>query len=72
MKVVSALYPNGDLAMQHPDLLGCAENGPGLWDALHAHAYEYISLTGKEKQLDEHLPTADVLILTPCWPAYMT
>jgi formate dehydrogenase len=52
--------------------LGAAENALGLKDFLRAKGVEYVVLTNKEAELDKQLPTADVLITTPFWPAYVT
>jgi formate dehydrogenase len=72
MKIVSVLYQGGEMARNNPDLLGCAENVLGLKEFLECQGHEYVVLTDKEKQLDEHLPTTDILITTPFWPAYVT
>jgi formate dehydrogenase len=72
MKVVAVLYPGGPAARENPALLGCAENALGLRPYLEGLGHELVVLTEKEKQLDQHLPTTDVLITTPFWPAYVT
>jgi formate dehydrogenase len=71
MKVVAVLYPGGPSA-KNPDLLGCAENALGLRPFLEKNGHELVALTNKEEQLDAHLPTTEVLITTPFWPAYVT
>ncbi len=72
MKVVAVLYPGGPAAKETPELLGCAENALGLRDMIQARGHELVALTDTGSEVDEHLPTADVLIATPFWPAYIT
>ncbi len=72
MKIVAILYPGGKTAMNNPDLLGCAENALGLRDFLERNGHELVVLTDKESELDRHLPSTDILITTPFWPAYIT
>lgn len=72
MKVVAVLYQGGEIAKSNPELLGSAENALGLKDFLKSQGHEFVVLTDKEKQFDEHLPTTDILITTPFWPAYVT
>ena len=72
MKIVAVLYQGGQVARNNPELLGCAENALGLREFLEGEGHEFVVLTDKEKQLDEHLPTTDILITTPFWPAYIT
>lgn len=72
MKIVAVLYPGGPSAKTTPELLGCAENALGLRPWLEALGHELVVLTDKEEELDRHLPTADVLVTTPFWPAYVT
>ena len=72
MKIVAVLYQGGQVARNNPELLGCAENALGLREFLEGEGHEFVVLTDKEKQLDEHLPTTDILITTPFWPAYVT
>lgn len=72
MKISAFLYAGGPVAKEVPELLGCAENGLGLRDFLEAKGHEYFSLTDKEGDLEKHLPTTDILITTPFWPAYVT
>ncbi len=72
MKFVAVLYPGGAAAKTTPELLGAAENALGLRSYLEAKGHELVVLTDKEKQLDEHLPTTDVLVTTPFWPAYVS
>jgi formate dehydrogenase len=72
MKIVAVLYPGGEIARKTPELLGCAENALGLTDFLKSKGHEFIVLTDKEAELDEQLPTTNILITTPFWPAYVT
>ena len=72
MKILAVLYPGGPNAKKMPELLGCAENALGLRPFLEGKGHELVVLTEKEKQLDHHLPTTEVLITTPFWPAYVT
>ena len=39
---------------------------------LEARGHELVALTDTQTELDQHIPTADVLIATPFWPAYIT
>jgi formate dehydrogenase len=71
MKIVAVLYPGGPSA-GNPELLGCAENALGLRPFLEQNGHELVVLTNKEEQLDAQLPTTEVLITTPFWPAYVT
>ena len=72
MKVVAVLYPGGAAAAETPELLGCAENALGLRDWLEGAGHELVATTDAGAGLDGHLPTADVLIATPFWPAYIS
>lgn len=72
MKVLAVLYPGGPAAKTTPELLGCAENALGLRPFLEASGHELVVLTNKEEQLDANLPSTEVLITTPFWPAYVT
>ncbi|MCI4373842.1 MAG: NAD-dependent formate dehydrogenase, partial [Thermoplasmata archaeon] len=72
MKFVTVLYPGGAAAKGHPEILGASENALGLRTFLESGGHELVALIDKEKQLDQHLPTTDVLITTPFWPAYVT
>ena len=72
MKIVAVLYPGGEVAKRTPEILGSAENALGLTDFLKEKGHEFVVLTDKEADLDNHLPTTDILITTPFWPAYVT
>ena len=72
MKVVAVLYPGGAAAAETPELLGCAENALELRDWLEGQGHELVATTDAGAGLDKELPTADVLIATPFWPAYIS
>ena len=72
MKIVAVLYPGGPTAKETPELLGCAENALGLREMVEARGHELVALTDAQAELEKHLPTTDVLIATPFWPAYIT
>jgi len=72
VKVVAVLYPGGRAAQQVPELLGCAENVLGLRPMLESRGHQLVALTDTGAELDQHLPTTNVLIATPFWPAYIT
>ena len=72
MKIVAVLYSGGDIAKRTPTLLGSAENALGLREFLAGKGHELIVLTDKETDLDKHLPSTDIIITTPFWPAYLT
>ena len=72
MKIVAVLYPGGPAAKDTPELLGCAENALGLREMVEARGHELVAITDTGGGVDEHIPTADVLIATPFWPAYIT
>lgn len=72
MKVVAVLYPGGRAAQETPELLGCAEHALGIRELVESHGHELVVLTDTGEELDRHLPTTDILIATPFWPAYIT
>ena len=72
MKIVAVLYPGGPAAKDTPELLGCAENALGLREMVEAGGHELVAITDTGAGVDEQIPTADVLIATPFWPAYIT
>ena len=72
MKIVAVLYPGGPAAKDTPELLGCAENALGLREMLEADGHELVSISDTGSELEGHLATADVVIATPFWPAYIT
>lgn len=72
MKVVAVLYPGGPDAKETPELLGCAENALGLREMVEAEGHELVAMSDTGSEFEKHLPTVDVLIATPFWPAYMT
>lgn len=72
MKIVAVLYPGGSAAKETPELLGCVENALGLREMVESWGHELVALSDTKTELEKHLPTADVLIATPFWPAYIT
>ncbi|MDA0265007.1 MAG: NAD-dependent formate dehydrogenase [Chloroflexi bacterium] len=72
MKIVAVLYPGGPAAAENPELLGCAEHALGLRQWLEAQGHELVAISDTEAGLEAQLPTADILIATPFWPAYIT
>jgi formate dehydrogenase len=72
MKVVAVLYPGGKAGQENPEVLGCVENALGLRPFLEGAGHELVAISDKEKGLDEQLPTTDILVTTPFWPAYVT
>ncbi|MDB5308949.1 MAG: Formate dehydrogenase [Gemmataceae bacterium] len=70
MKIVAVLYPSDPAAS--PDLLAGSAEALRLRPFIRASGHEFVVLTDNEGDLDRHLPTADVLITTPFWPAYVT
>ncbi|HEV2167055.1 MAG TPA: NAD-dependent formate dehydrogenase [Thermoplasmata archaeon] len=72
MKIVMVLYPGGAAAKSNPQILGAAENALGLRPFLEKAGHKVVTLTEKEHDLDRELPTTDVLVTTPFWPAYVT
>jgi formate dehydrogenase len=72
MKIVAVLYPGGPAARETPELLGCSENVLGIRPMVEARGHELVALTDTGSGLDQHLPTANVIIATPFWPAYIT
>ena len=71
MKIVAVLYPGGPAARDVPELLGCAENALGLREMVEARGHELVAISDAGSELDSHIPTADVIIATPFWPAYV-
>ena len=67
--------PHGELGFKPGDLIGCVSGELGLRKYLEANGHELIVTSDKEgadSVLDKHLPTADVVISQPFWPAYLT
>ena len=67
--------PKGDLGFKPGDLIGCVSGELGLRKYLEANGHELVVTSDKEgadSVLDKHLPTADVVISQPFWPAYLT
>lgn len=75
-KVLLVLYQGGDHAAQEEKLLGCIENELGIREFVESYGYELCSTTSKEpigaSEVDDHLETAEVIITTPFYPAYIT
>ncbi|HTV83897.1 MAG TPA: NAD-dependent formate dehydrogenase [Dyella sp.] len=71
----TAPTPQGDLGFKPGELIGCVSGELGLRKYLEANGHELIVTSDKEgadSVLDKHLPTADVVISQPFWPAYLT
>jgi formate dehydrogenase len=67
--------PSGKLGFRPGELIGCVSGELGLRSYLEANGHELIVTSDKEgadSVLDKHLPTADVVISQPFWPAYLT
>jgi formate dehydrogenase len=67
--------PHGELGFRPGDLIGCVSGELGLRKYLEANGHELIVTSDKEgadSVLDKHLPTAEVVISQPFWPAYLT
>jgi formate dehydrogenase len=67
--------PSGEHGFTPGDLIGCVSGELGLRKYLEANGHELIVTSDKEgadSVLDKHLPTADVVISQPFWPAYLT
>lgn len=67
--------PEGDLGFKPGELIGCVSGELGLRKYLESHGHELIVTSDKEgadSVLDKHLPTADVVISQPFWPAYLS
>jgi formate dehydrogenase len=57
------------------ELLGCVSGGLGLRKWLEGAGHEFVVTSDKDGpgcEFERHLPTADVVISQPFWPAYMT
>lgn len=66
------LYAGGEAAQRNPELIAAAEHALGLRGFIEKAGHEVVAITDKEQELDRQLPTADVLVTTPFWPAYVT
>jgi formate dehydrogenase len=67
--------PSGELGFKPGELIGCVSGELGLRKYLEANGHELVVTSDKEgadSVLDKHLPTADVVISQPFWPAYLT
>lgn len=75
MKVLCALYEGGAAGKANPKILGCVENELGLRKFLEDRGHEFVVTSDKDGENSEfakHLPTADIVISQPFWPAYIT
>lgn len=72
MEIVWVSYPGGPAAKTTPELLGCAENALGLRPMVEARGHKLLATSETGAELDKLLATADVVIATPFWPAYIT
>ena len=74
--VLLVLYAGGEHARQEPKLLGCIENELGIREYVESKGYNLVSTTSKDpigsSEVDEVLKTAEVVITTPFFPAYIT
>lgn len=71
----TAPTPKGELGFKPGELVGCVSGELGLRPYLTAHGHELVVTSDKEgpkSAFDHHLPTADVVISQPFWPAYLT
>jgi len=74
-KVVCGLYEGGEAAKNNKRILGAVENALGLRDFLKQRGHEFVVTSSKEfpnSVVDQHLPTADIVISQPFWPIYLT
>lgn len=75
IKVLCALYEGGAAGRANPKILGCVENELGLRKFLESRGHELVVTSdkdGEDSEFAKHLPTADVVISQPFWPAYIT
>lgn len=71
----TAPTPKGELGFKPGELVGCVSGELGLRPYLEAHGHELVVTSDKEgpdSEFDRHLPTADIVISQPFWPAYLT
>ncbi|RKR76339.1 NAD-dependent formate dehydrogenase [Frondihabitans australicus] len=57
------------------ELLGCVSGELGLRKFLESQGHEFIVTSdkdGADSEFDRHLPTADIVISQPFWPAYLS
>ncbi|KAM9889891.1 hypothetical protein OXX79_011812 [Metschnikowia pulcherrima] len=74
--VLLVLYEGKEHALQEPKLLGCIENELGIREFVEKNGYQLISTTSKDpigsSEVDKVLKTAEIVITTPFYPAYIT
>eukprot|EP00475_Leptophrys_vorax_P032816 TRINITY_DN5113_c0_g1_i1.p1 TRINITY_DN5113_c0_g1~~TRINITY_DN5113_c0_g1_i1.p1 ORF type:complete len:391 (+),score=103.58 TRINITY_DN5113_c0_g1_i1:51-1223(+) len=74
-KILCVLYKGGDIAKANPKIYGAVENGLGLRPWLETLGHDFVvthDKDGLDSEFMRHLPTADVVISQPFWPAYLT
>jgi len=74
-KILLVLYKGGDVAQKNPKIYGAVENALGLKDWLKEQGHELVvthDKDGSNSEFEKHLPTANVVISQPFWPAYLT
>ena len=71
----TAPTPEGPLGFKPGELVGCVSGGLGLQSYLAAHGHEFIVTSdkdGPDSEFERLLPSADIVISQPFWPAYLT
>ncbi|QDH15313.1 NAD-dependent formate dehydrogenase [Oecophyllibacter saccharovorans] len=71
----TAPTPQGPLGFKPGELVGCVSGNLGLRDYMEKNGHEFIVTSDKDSPdsvFEQHLPTADVIISQPFWPAYLT
>jgi formate dehydrogenase len=72
-KVLLVLYEGGE--NPSPDVLGCVQNELGIRNFVEGRGHELIVTSDKDGSgsvVEQHLPTADIVISQPFWPCYLT
>lgn len=70
----TAPTPQGPLGFKPGELVGCVSGALGLRDYMEKNGHEFIVTSDKDSPdsvFEQHLPTADVIISQPFWPAYL-
>mmetsp|Transcript_2404 Transcript_2404/g.3517 ORF Transcript_2404/g.3517 Transcript_2404/m.3517 type:complete len:166 (-) Transcript_2404:809-1306(-) len=60
---------------QPGELLGCVSGGLGLRKFLESNGHEFVVTSdkdGENSEFEKHLPSADIVISQPFYPAYLT
>ncbi|CAF0934265.1 unnamed protein product, partial [Didymodactylos carnosus] len=77
-KVLTVLYEGGEAGKRNKNILGCVENALGLREWIKENnlenQLELIVTSDKEGDksvVEQHLPTASVVISQPFWPCYL-